>query len=570
MNTEEVLIFLLALASGVSLFVGLAQALDGRRARPSTWRAHAAPPARRRHSVEAPRPAPRHGGRIFAEAAPAAATPPVIGAMPTVIETMPQASEPMPPAAETVPAVPEVAEAPAVRPAPGAAPPMRPWPRQIALLDRPAETVTEVAGPTVEEAPPAAVPVMLAAEAAQAEPAAAVEPPPVAGGDLVGGAMRLLKAGSHDELLALLELVLKPRGRGKGRPQPSHERALLWAMAGLASRARGDDAATRAAFERGLRDVPRAEGETPDGPLMPAAEWVGGRLLAGAETAPEGSASSLAGLRLGVAVLRAVATAQPDQLGNGAAEPEDGSAGGAGADELPSWGKALRAHLAVEQARDALAAAAGRRLGEFLGKRDHVGGYRWLNDALAWNELGERRRTVEDAYWKSVGGEVVRLTGEVLAAADDLPAATETLRRAEAVVQALPEAAARSSRMDEIRRRLWWSHTKLGVQRIEMNDVDGALGPLYDALRLADGDPDRETETRRSLAQALEAMAAGVSEAVEERLRSGDRTAAEAVGQELCGAIDRGLAEGVSQEELAGALATRQHVMERIAQADGA
>ena len=42
---------------------------------------------------------------------------------------------------------------------------------------------------------------------------------------------------------------------------------------------------------------------------------------------------------------------------------------------------------------------------------------------------------------------------------------------------------------------------------------------------------------------------------------SGDRAAAEAAGQELCGAIDRGLAEGVSQEELAGALATRQHVM---------
>jgi hypothetical protein len=529
-NTEEVLIFLLALASGVSLFVGLAQALDSRPTRPSTWRVHAAPPARRRHPVESPRAEPRgHGGRIFAEGPP-------VGAIAPVSEVMaPVTGAPLP-VTEAVPAA----------------------------------AVTGVAGPAVEEPLPATVSVMLAAEAAQAEPAPNVEPAPVAAGDLVGGAMRLMKAGSHDELLTLLEPVLKPRGRGKERPQRSHERALLWAMAGLASRARGDDAATRAAFERGLREVPRTEGETPDGPLMPAAEWVGGQLLAGAETAPEGSASSLAGLRLCVAVLRAVATAQPDQLGSGGTEPVDGSAVGPGADELPSWGKALRAHLAVEQARDALATAAEQRLGGFLGKRDHVGGYRWLSVALAWDELGERRSTVEDAYWKSVGGEVVRLTGEALAAADDLPAATETLRRAEAVMQALPEAAARSSRMDEIRRRLWWSHTKLGVQRLEMSDVEGALGPLYEGLRLACGDPDRETETRRSLAQALEAMAAGVSEAVEERLRSGDRTAAEVAGQELCGAIDRGLAEGVSQEELAGALATRQHVMTRIAQADGA
>ena len=46
------------------------------------------------------------------------------------------------------------------------------------------------------------------------------------------------------------------------------------------------------------------------------------------------------------------------------------------------------------------------------------------------------------------------------------------------------------------------------------------------------------------------------------------QAAAEEAGQELCRVIDRGLAEGVSQEELAGALSKRQHVMSRIAQAD--
>ncbi len=548
MNTEEVLIFLLALASGLSLFVGLAQALDGRRARPSTWRAHAAPPARRQHAAEPRLAEPRgHGGRIYADAAPADAKP-----TGTESEALAAPAEEPTPGGAPVP----------VRPVPAAEPPPRPGPRQISLLEPPSEAVTEPVSQVVTEV----------ASQAAAEPLPMETPSaaPVAPGDLVGGAMRLLRAGSHEELLGLLEPVLKPRGRGRARPAPSHERTLLWAMAGLASRARGDEAATRAAFERGLRDLPRAEGETPDGPLMPAAEWVGGQLLAGAESALEASASSLAGLRLCVGVLRAVATAQPGQLDSGAAGDMDRAAGAAGADELPPWGKALRAHLAVEQARDALATAAERRLKSFLGKRDHVGGYRWLEDALRWNELGERRSTVEDAYWQSVGGEVVRLTGEALAAADDLPAATATLRTAEVLVQALPEEAARSSKMDEIRRRLWWSQTKLGVQRLEMNDVGGALGPLYEALRLAGGDAGRETETRHTLAQALEAMATDVSEAVEERLRSGDRAAAEAAGRELCGAIDRGLAEGVSQEELAGALAIRQHVMTRIAQADGA
>jgi hypothetical protein len=98
--------------------------------------------------------------------------------------------------------------------------------------------------------------------------------------------------------------------------------------------------------------------------------------------------------------------------------------------------------------------------------------------------------------------------------------------------------------------------------------VTGALEPLYHALRLAGGDPDRESESRHALAQALEAQAARAWERVEGLLEAGDRAAAEAAGEELCRAIDRALAEGVSQEELAGALTRRQHVMTRIAQAD--
>ena len=123
--------------------------------------------------------------------------------------------------------------------------------------------------------------------------------------------------------------------------------------------------------------------------------------------------------------------------------------------------------------------------------------------------------------------------------------------------------------MEEIRRRLWWVETKLGMQRLESGDATAALDLLYRALRLAMGDPDRELETRRVLAEALDARATGASEQIEGLLQSGARAAAEEAGQELCRVIDRGLAEGVSQEELAGALSKRQHVMSRIAQADG-
>ena len=63
-------------------------------------------------------------------------------------------------------------------------------------------------------------------------------------------------------------------------------------------------------------------------------------------------------------------------------------------------------------------------------------------------------------------------------------------------------------------------------------------------------------------------LATRAADLIAERLGAADHAAAEAVGQALCRAIDRGLAEGVSQEELAGALDKRQHVMGLIAQAD--
>ena len=530
---EELLIVLLAVASGLSLFAGLAQALDGRPRRTRLRRAHALSPHHRRAAAESRPPlSPARGARIFSEAAPASAS------------RVDEVDEPVRPAGSEAP----LGDDPAA-----AAPLARVEPEQISLLDAPE---------------PAAMPAALAMEPVAPEPPL-TEPVAVASGapDLVAEAARMLRAGEHEALLAALDSVLRVRGRGKNRPPASYERALLWGMAGLANRARGDEAATRAAFEQGLRALPKSDVNGSETRVMPLAESVGSQLLAGGEAAGDGTPSTLAALRLAVGLLRGVAIVQGSQSGPGPAPaPGDAAVGG---DDLPPWGKALRAHLAVERARDALATAAERRLGGFLDKRDHAGGHRWLREAMAWDELGDRRAPVEDVYWQSVGREITRLTGSALASADDLAGATAALQSAEALVAALPPETTASPRMDEIRRRIWWGHTKLGLQRLEAGDPAGGMEPLYRALHLAAGDPDREAETRHALAEALDTQAAGASEHIESLLRSGDRIGAETAGQELCRVIDRGLAEGVSQEELMGALAKRQDVMARIAQADG-
>ena len=185
-----------------------------------------------------------------------------------------------------------------------------------------------------------------------------------------------------------------------------------------------------------------------------------------------------------------------------------------------------------------------RKVNALLERGDRDAAHRWIQEVAGWDEPDGRVQDLEEPYWKAVTDEVTRLTGLALESAGDLDAAMRTLQSAEALVRDLPDAATASPRLPEMRRRLWWSYTKLGVQCLEGGDEGPALEPLYHALRLAEGDADRETETRHSLAQALDAMAARASNAIAEWLRAGGQTTAEAAGQALCRAIDRALAEG--------------------------
>ena len=228
-------------------------------------------------------------------------------------------------------------------------------------------------------------------------------------------------------------------------------------MVGLASRARGDDAGTRAAFERGIRELPKAEMPPPDPPLVPVAEWVGGQLLGGADAAPEGgAASSLAGLRLCVGVLRAVATAQPGELGTG---------------RLGIWTKRPRAPAPTSCRRGARRFArispSSRRATPWR-PRPSGGSRAFSASATTPAAIAGSRTCWPGRSWASGAPPSRTRTGSRWAArwcasparrwkpAPISPPRSASLRSAEAVVQALPEEATRSPRIDEIRRRLWW------------------------------------------------------------------------------------------------------------------
>jgi hypothetical protein len=608
LNLDEILMLLLALVSGVLLFVGLAQALEGRPRRPSPRRASHRPFGLRSFSAEERVLEHRARGARPAGSSPFATPPPR-----PVVET-PRATWPSrraegerpapeqtslldagpsgePPLASTAPVAP-ASEAPSM-----GSPSAEPAPSRLETsvsevnavtprrLSMPAPVEEESALtepiPEVQEgaevmAPAAADPLPVAApaettppdSAAAASPSDASEPavapaPLSLSPALVVECARLLKAGRPAEVRMLAEPLLKGRGRGRARTPASYDRALLWSLVGLALREEDDGAGLRAAFEQGVRALPKSDGDRPDPAVLALTESLGSQLLTLGETTADASGASLATLRLSVGLLRGAAVCEPGtDVGPAEAEGADVSGG----DELPSWGKALRAHLAVERARDALAGACTQKVIALLERDDRAGAHRWIQEVAGWDELGGRMEDLENPYWKAVHAEVAGLTSQALESSDDLDAAVRALQSAEAVVRGLPASA--SPQLGELRRRLWWSYTKLGVQRMEGGDEGAALEPLYHALRLAEGDADRETETRRSLALGLDTLAARASDAIAERLGAGDHAAAESAGQALCRAIDRGLAEGVSQEELAGALDKRQRAMGLIAQAD--
>ncbi|HEY5724610.1 MAG TPA: hypothetical protein VIX40_01505 [Methylomirabilota bacterium] len=571
MSLDGILILLLALVTGVVLFVGLAQALDGRPPRrtgrrgarlPAGWRSFSAeervlehrargvrtggspfaspPPA---PVTETPRPTPRFGARASApppiEERPAAEQISLLDEAP--VPESPVFEAPAPELAAPVPVAVEAA-------APGAMEPDHdPVPIEAAE-----ETPTATADAGIDEPEVAPAPVDLTRAPA---PALASLTPA-----LITECARLLEEGRPGELRALAEPLLRRRGRGRSRPPASYDRALLWTLVGLTHRDEGGSAELRAAFEQGVRALPRKDARGPEPEVVILAGSLGSRLLAAGEAAADASPGTLAGLRLSVGLLRGVAVCEPGQAtdANG-----DEAAGG---DELPPWGKALRAHLAVERARDALASTCERKVIALLERGDRTAAHQWIEEVAGWDELGGRLEALEEPYWKAVTDEVTRLTSQALESPDGFEAAVGLLENAEAVVRGLPSSA--SHQIAEMRGRLWWSYTKLGVQCMERGDEEAALEPLYRALRLAEGDVDRESETRHALAQGLEALAARASDAIAARLHAGDHAAAEAAGQALCRAVDRGLAEGVSQEELAGALGKRQHVMGLIAQAD--
>jgi hypothetical protein len=220
---------------------------------------------------------------------------------------------------------------------------------------------------------------------------------------------------------------------------------------------------------------------------------------------------------------------------------------------------------------DGFDAATERRVAGLMACRDFAAAQRPIEEALASGLLADERTSAfRDLFWTSLTGEVGRLIGEALRAAEEDPPADPTakLAEAQAVVDAVPAGALSAERSRDLARRLWWAQMKLGAQRMESGNFDGALDLLFRCLEAAEGDAEREAETRQALSRAVGGVVDQLGEGSLARLRDGDVAAALAGSRRLSELVDRALQGGLTQEDLAGAIGRRQEIMLQIAEAD--
>ncbi len=427
----------------------------------------------------------------------------------------------------------------------------------VALDALPEPEALAVVAPSAEAAAAAdlALPETIVAAAAP-EPALADVAPPVAAAAVgtpaaldaseiadVPQCLRAYEAGAHTAVgQAATRLARTRSGARRARksvaPPVPGEQVALWAILGLSRRALGEAAGARAAFDSATRWLPDVKPPDIPAAVVDAAPVLGRHLLlAGEDGAAAPEARHLA-LRLATACL------------------EWGTAGAA-SDGLAAL---------VSRARDTFAAASEQRIVELLGRRDFTAAQRLVRETLGSPLVGdERRDAFRDLLWTTLTAEVDRLVGEAREgrrAADPL----KGLAAAAAVVAAIPADLVGAARREDLARRVWAGHMKLGLARAERGDLDGAMAPLIQAVETSGVDPDRHAEARAALARTVGVLVERLGAESLTELREGDLDAALAASRRLSEVLDLALERGLSPEDLRASLERRQDVLLSIAE----
>jgi len=220
----------------------------------------------------------------------------------------------------------------------------------------------------------------------------------------------------------------------------------------------------------------------------------------------------------------------------------------------------------LRQSREAQWLAYEQCASTLLGRRDFVGAHHVIQEALGAGVLPPARESsFRDLLWTSVTGEIGRLTGQALNPEVETEEQVARLAEAESIIRDLPEDALTEVKGEDLVRRVWWGYMKLGTQRVEARDLDGALEPLYRALRLGEVDADRQQETRRLLLETLDGIVDRWSAGIRRLAADGNQAGARREATQLAELIDDAGRRGLAGDDLAAVTARRDEILALVA-----
>jgi hypothetical protein len=390
--------------------------------------------------------------------------------------------------------------------------------------------------PVVADAPLAAAPADDEPEAAPAVVAEIASPPRPVGEPEpprprvlpVDTCLAMYEDGRFAEVVSLGSAALEVHARLAAVSDRPHEAAALLELVGLSKRELGDRDGAREAFRAAVLDADPAARATYGGRLV-------GLVTEIVEEAADDEAARVRELRAGIAALDDVLRVMP---GDDAVL----SAQAAAREALSTACERLVASIVSGDAADATRTAVGEVLAD-------------ETMPAAWRDrLREQLAAASSA-------EIGQLTAQAIRSVQDGKdgEALDALERAERLAGALPAGAVADERREEFERRLWWGYTKVGLRRVEVENFEGALEPLFRAIRLGGVDEERLDETRTALVRAVEGLVDTRWPSIQQLVVE-DPGAAHAQLEKLGAVLRNATQRGLSPDDLADAFTRVAHL----------
>ncbi|MBI3031834.1 MAG: hypothetical protein HYY64_20200 [Candidatus Rokubacteria bacterium] len=318
--------------------------------------------------------------------------------------------------------------------------------------------------------------------------------------------------------------------------------AKLWSVLALSRQALGDEEGALSAFEEAVHAAPEEDRSAYQTQAVALAAGASRRLLERAEQIAEPE-ERIRGLRQAMGWLR------------------EGLAASPGDTELQSG---------QERARRGLWASYSQTAAALVQRQEFHRARRLIREALADEDFpSDRRDQFAELLSATFTGEIGQLTASAIRTLEDEREreAVSFLQRAEGILSTMPPDAMPAKRREDAHRRLWWGYTKLGMRRVEAGEYEGALEPLFHALKIGDVGPERQQETREALVRALDGVTDARGITIGQLAKDGDRSAAVAEAERLKALMRESLERGLSQQELSSALSKAKRVMEALERA---